>query len=283
MGASLPVRGVQASAVTEGSLYDRGMLITLSPAKSLDFTSPLPTKKSSVPESLDRSRELIELLAKKTPRDLQTMMGLSEKLAQLNWDRFQEWSEDVGSDNGRPAMLAFTGDVYQGMEVGQFTERDFTHAQKHIRILSGLHGVLKPLDLIQPYRLEMGSSLRNSAGRDLYAFWRPEVTARLNADLAHTSPKLLVNLASNEYFSAVSANDIDAPIVTPVFKDLKNGKYKVISFYAKKARGAMAAWLVRNRIKTVKGLQDFDGMGYEFSPELSTKSAPVFLRDPTAG
>lgn len=257
------------------------MLILLSPAKSLDFDSPLKTKKFSVPESLERSQELIDLLADKTPDEIKALMGISDSLAQLNWDRYQDWSPEAVSE-GRPAVLAFTGDVYQGMGIAEFSERDFTHAQKHIRILSGLHGVLRPLDRIQPYRLEMGSKLANSSGKDLYSFWREEVTKRLNDDLANTSPKLIVNLASNEYFEAVNARDIEAPIVSPVFKDLKNGQYKIISFYAKRARGAMAAWLVLNRVKSRKGIEGFDGMGYSFAVELSTKQNPVFLRDPEA-
>lgn len=256
------------------------MKILLSPAKSLDFESPLPTRKFSVPESPGRSMELIELLAGKSPSQISKLMGLSDKLSHLNWQRYQDWSAEVDANNGRPALLAFTGDVYQGMDISRFSERDFTHAQKKIRILSGLHGMLRPLDLIQPYRLEMGTKLPNSQGRDLYAFWRAEVTDRLNEELADSKPELLVNLASNEYFGAVNAVEISAPIVAPVFKDLKNDHYKIISFYAKKARGAMAAWLVLNRIDTVGGLKGFDGLGYVFSPELSSKQAPVFLRDP---
>ena len=224
------------------------MKILLSPAKSLDFESPLPTRKFSVPESPERSGELIELLAKKSPDQISKLMGLSDKLARLNWERYQDWSTEVDTNNGRPALLAFTGDVYQGMDVGRFSERDFTHAQKKIRILSGLHGMLRPLDLIQPYRLEMGTKLPNSEGRDLYAFWRAEVTNRLNEELANSKPKLLVNLASNEYFGAVNTAEIGAPIVTPVFKDLKGDKYKIISFYAKKARGQMARFIIENEL-----------------------------------
>jgi cytoplasmic iron level regulating protein YaaA (DUF328/UPF0246 family) len=257
------------------------MKILLSPAKSLDFESPLPTKKSSLPDWSGRSQELIGLLAKKSPIQIAKLMGLSDKLSQLNWDRYQDWSAHVDETNGRPAILAFTGDVYQGMDVSQFSERDFTYAQKRIRILSGLHGMLRPLDLIQPYRLEMGTKLPNSKGKDLYAFWRDAVTSRLNEELADSKPKLLVNLASNEYFGAVRVSLVAAPIVTPVFKDLKNDQYKIISFYAKKARGAMAAWLVLNRVDTFSGLEKFDGLGYEYSAALSTKQSPMFLRDPS--
>lgn len=255
------------------------MKILLSPAKSLDFKSPLPTRKFSLPESIDRSQELIDLLAKKSPGQVSKLMGLSDKLSQLNWERYQDWSAEVDRTNGRPALLAFTGDVYQGMDISRFSERDFTHAQKKVRILSGLHGMLRPLDLIQPYRLEMGTKLPNSQGKDLYSFWRAEVTRRLNAELSDSKPKLLVNLASNEYFGVVNASEIDAPILAPVFKDLKNGEYKIISFYAKRARGSMAAWLVLNRVDTFSGLEEFDGLGYSFSPELSTRQKPVFLRD----
>lgn len=256
------------------------MLIVVSPAKSLDYESPLPTKKYSEPQLLDRSAELVGVMAKKSPDELRSLMSISESLAELNFDRSQEWERPFTPDNARPALLAFAGDVYAGIDAGNaFDERDFTHAQKTLRILSGLYGVLRPLDLMQPYRLEMGTKLRTTSGSDLYSFWGDEITDRLNADLA-ASPgsKALVNLASKEYFDSVNTDRIEAPIITPSFLDAKNGDYKMIAFFAKRARGTMAAWIIRNRVKSVKGLERFEGMGYAFDPDRSTRNQPVFTR-----
>ena len=256
------------------------MLLVVSPAKSLDYESPLPTKKYSVPEHLDRSAELVGVMAEKSPDELRQLMSISDSLAELNFMRFQEWERPFTPGNARPALLAFAGDVYAGIDASNsFDERDFTHAQKTLRILSGLYGVLRPLDLMQPYRLEMGTKLPTAAGRDLYDFWGDEITDRLNEDLA-LSPgaNALVNLASNEYFGSVNPERIDGPIITPTFLDAKNGDYKLISFFAKRARGAMTAWIIRNRVKSVKGLERFDGMGYRFDPERSSRRNPVFLR-----
>ncbi len=256
------------------------MLLVVSPAKSLDYESPLPTKKYSVPEHLDRSAELVGVMAKKSPDELRQLMSISDSLAELNFMRFQEWEQPFTPGNARPALLAFAGDVYTGIDASNtFDERDFTHAQKTLRILSGLYGVLRPLDLMQPYRLEMGTKLRTAAGGDLYEFWGDEITDRLNDDLA-ASPgaNALVNLASNEYFGSVHPDQIDGPIVTPTFLDAKNDGYKVIAFFAKRARGAMTAWIIRNRVRSIKGLERFDGMGYRFDPERSSRLNPVFVR-----
>ena len=254
------------------------MLLVLSPAKTLDYESPLPTKKHSVPEMVDDSAELVGVLAKKSPDAIGKLMGLSSNLSELNFERFQDWSTDFSPVNARPAMLAFKGDVYMGMEVENYTERDFTHAQKTVRILSGLHGVLRPLDLIQPYRLEMGTDLKNPRGKNLYEFWGSQVTDRLNADLAERKSKALVNLASKEYFGVVKPKDLDVPVVSPVFLDEKNGNYKIISFFAKRARGSMASWIVQNRVKSAKALTGFDGIGYRYDPDRSTTEAPTFIR-----
>ncbi|MEM9135407.1 MAG: peroxide stress protein YaaA [Actinomycetota bacterium] len=256
------------------------MLIVVSPAKSLDYESPLPTKKYSEPELLDRSAQLVSVMAKKSPADLKNLMGISQGLAETNFDRYQDWERPFTPDNARPALLAFQGDVYQGMDAaGTFGERDYTHAQKVLRILSGLYGVLRPLDLMQPYRLEMGTKLANGHGRDLYAFWGDTITEHLD-DAIEASPgaRVLVNLASNEYFGSVRPDGLGAPVVTPVFLDEKNGQYKVISFFAKRARGAMTGWMIRERVTTRKGLSDFDGLGYRFDPERSTADQPVFTR-----
>ena len=254
------------------------MLILLSPAKTLDYETPLLTRKSSIPDRLEESAELIDVLVKKSPDDIASLMSLSPQLAELNAERFQNWEQQPSKENARPALLAFKGDVYVGMDVPSYSERDFTHAQKTVRILSGLHGMLRPLDLIQPYRLEMGTALANPRGKNLYEFWGPRVTDAVNADLAARNSKVLVNLASNEYFGVIQPERIEADIVSPAFLDEKNGQFKIISFFAKKARGAMASWLVQNRVKTVKGIRGFDGLGYRFDEERSTRERPVFLR-----
>ncbi len=254
------------------------MLLVLSPAKTLDYESPLPTRKHSLPEMVGDSAELIEVLAKKSPDAIGKLMGLSPNLSELNFERYKDWTPEFTPANARPAMLAFKGDVYMGMEVENYTERDFTHAQKTVRILSGLHGVLRPLDLIQPYRLEMGTDLKNPRGKNLYEFWGSQVTDRLNDDLAERNSKVLVNLASKEYFGVVKPKDLNVPIVSPVFLDEKNGKQKIISFFAKRARGSMASWIVHNRVKSAKALTGFDGMGYSYNASLSTPETPTFTR-----
>jgi cytoplasmic iron level regulating protein YaaA (DUF328/UPF0246 family) len=208
-------------------------------------------------------------------------MSISPKLGELNFERFQDWSPPFSPDNARPAVLAFNGDTYIGLDARtSFGERDYTQAQKVLRILSGLHGVLRPLDLIQPYRLEMGSKVHHDHGDDLYSFWGGDVTARLNADLA-VSPgaKALVNLASNEYFSVVQPERLDGRIISPKFLDAKgDGDYKVVSFFAKRARGAMAGWIVRERITSMRALTEFAELGYEYDPTLSSPDEPVFKR-----
>jgi cytoplasmic iron level regulating protein YaaA (DUF328/UPF0246 family) len=258
------------------------VLIVVSPAKSLDFESPLPTKKHTEPRMLDRAEELVEIMAKKTPAQIAKMMSISQGLAELNFERFQDWERPFTPDNARPALLAFNGDVYLGMDAANtFTERDYTHAQKVLRILSGLYGVLRPLDLMQPYRLEMGSSVKNPNGKDLYSFWGPDITGRINADLAESpGANVLVNLASNEYFGSVRPGELDGRLITPTFLDSKNnGAYKIVSFFAKRARGAMAGWIITERIKSARGLLAFDAMGYRYDPERSEADKPVFVRE----
>ena len=255
------------------------MLAIISPAKSLDFDGRAPTRKSSLPSLLNHSAELIRGLRELAPQDLSRLMGISTKLAELNCDRYAAWGEPFNRRNAKQAMFAFNGDVYVGLKSTEFSERDLTWAQKHLRILSGLHGILKPLDLIQPYRLEMGTRLPNGRGSDLYDFWGDQVTAALNEAIDAQRQPILVNLASNEYFNVVDAERIDARIITPTFKDLKNGRYKFISFFAKKARGLMAAYLIKNRVSTLKALKAFDWQGYRYSPAESSANDWVFLRD----
>ncbi len=256
------------------------MLAVLSPAKSLDYETPLATKKFSEPVLVDHAAELVDVMRTKTPADLSSMMSISDDLATLNHERFVDWELPLTRENARPALLAFAGDVYRGMDApASFSERDFTHAQKTIRVLSGLYGVLRPLDLMAPYRLEMGTKLKTDRGRTLYDFWGSEITDQLNADIdASPGTACLVNLASNEYFNSVQPAGIEAPIVSPVFLDEKNGDYKIISFFAKAARGAMAGWMVQERIKSIKGLNGFDRMGYRYDKERSNPSQPVFVR-----
>ena len=256
------------------------MLIVVSPAKSLDYESKLPTRKHSEPRLLDRSRELVGVMAQKSPRELSKMMRISESLGELNHERFQDWELPFTTDNARPAVLAFSGDVYLGMDAGTFSERDFTHAQKVLRILSGLYGVLRPLDLMQPYRLEMGSRVRTGRGDDLYTFWGNTITDQLNADLADSpGSRTLINLASNEYFGAVDTTRFDGRIVSPVFLDSKDGaEPKIVSFFAKRARGAMSGWIIRNRVKSPRALLDYAKDGYRYDPELSEPDRPVFVR-----
>jgi cytoplasmic iron level regulating protein YaaA (DUF328/UPF0246 family) len=257
------------------------MLIVVSPAKALDFETPLPTKKHSQPVLLDRSENLASIMAGKSPDDLSKMMSISAKLADLNHERFQDWTTPFTTTNARPAVLAFDGDTYTGLDApNSFSERDYTHAQKVLRILSGLHGVLRPLDLIQPYRLEMGSKVTHPNGLDLYSYWGNEVTDQLNNSLADSpGAKVLVNLASNEYFSVVQPNRFDGRIMSPRFLDAKEGgDYKIVSFFDKQARGSMAGWIVRERITTAKSLTEFNANGYRFDAGRSTPDEPTFIR-----
>ncbi|MFK7917484.1 MAG: peroxide stress protein YaaA [Ilumatobacter sp.] len=257
------------------------MLIVVSPAKALDFESPLPTAKHSQPVMLDRTQDLAAIMARKSPDDLSKMMSISNKLAELNHERFQDWTTPFTTDNARPAVLAFDGDTYTGLDApASFSERDFTHAQKVLRILSGLHGALRPLDLIQPYRLEMGSKVEHDDGKDLYSFWGNDVTDHLNTALtASPGAAVLVNLASNEYFSVVQPDRFEGRIVSPRFLDAKgDGDFKIVSFFAKQARGSMAGWMVRERITAFKDLTQFDANGYRYDADRSTPDTPTFVR-----
>jgi len=254
------------------------MLIVVSPAKALDFESPLPTSKHSQPVMLKRSEEFAGIMAGKSPAALSKMMSISNKLAELNHERFQDWTTPFTTENARPAVLAFDGDTYTGLDApASFSERDFTHAQKVLRILSGLHGVLRPLDLIQPYRLEMGSKVKHPNGGDLYSYWGDTVTDALNAALEESpGAKVLVNLASNEYFGVVQPNRFDGRIITPRFLDAKgDGEHKIVSFFAKQARGTMAGWIVRERITTVKALTDFSASGFLTTWRCSARRSPM--------
>lgn len=255
------------------------MLIVVSPAKTLDYQSPLATERYTQPTLTEHSEALIDVCRKLTPADISSLMKVSDKIAGLNAARFAEWSPEFTTDNARPAVLAFKGDVYTGLEAETFSEEDFDWAQNHLRMLSGLYGLLRPLDLMQPYRLEMGTKLANPRGTNLYQFWGDIITDELNQALAAQGDKVLVNLASNEYFKSVKPKQLDGQIITPVFKDQKNGQYKVISFFAKKARGMMARYIIDNRIDSVDALKQFDTAGYWFSEEESSDKELVFKRE----
>ncbi|MBB5322845.1 peroxide stress protein YaaA [Marinobacter oulmenensis] len=254
------------------------MLMIISPAKTLDYESPLATQNHTRPDFLDDACELIDQLKELEPHQVSNLMSISDKLGQLNAERFQNWHTPFTLDNARQAVLAFKGDVYTGLDAASFSEEDFEFAQKHLRILSGLYGLLKPLDLMQPYRLEMGTRFENHRGKDLYAFWGSRLTEALNGLLADDD-QVLVNLASNEYFKSVQKKQLDARLITPQFKDWKNGQYKMISFYAKKARGLMCRYAIQNRITDAEDLKGFDLEGYYFSSEHSDNNNWVFLRD----
>ncbi|MDA7920738.1 peroxide stress protein YaaA [Verrucomicrobiales bacterium] len=255
------------------------MLAVISPAKTLDYESTLPSLRPTQPRLLDQSEDLIKVLRKLSSSDLQSLMGISEKLGDLNAERNQSWSVPFTSDNARPALFAFKGDVYTGFSLDEYASSDLSYAQKHLRILSGLYGVLRPLDLMQPYRLEMGTALKTSAGKSLYEFWGDGVTKELNSAFKASGSNTLVNLASKEYFSSVTPSDLKGDVITPNFKDLKNGSYKIISFYAKKARGMMCDYLIRNQIDDPEGLKGFDREGYSFNPGLSQGNDWMFTRD----
>lgn len=254
------------------------MLIVLSPAKSLDYESAFITDVHTEPQFLARSAQLIKLLRQLAPAEIASLMHISDPLAALNAGRYAAWTRKFTTENARQAVLAFNGDVYGGLEAATLTAKQLDYLQSHVRILSGLYGALRPLDLMMPYRLEMGTRLANPAGKDLYAFWGDEVTLALNAALAGQKSKTLINLASEEYFKSVRPGVLQADVIAPVFQDWKGGKYKIISFYAKRARGLMARYAALNAIKTPEKLKQFDLDGYAYAPEISSDTSWVFRR-----
>ncbi|MGB5377588.1 peroxide stress protein YaaA [Muriicola sp.] len=253
------------------------MKIVISPAKSLDFESSVPTSQYSMPAFLKESERINKVLAKKSPRSLMKLMDISTQLAEVNWERNQQFKLPFSPENARPAIYAFNGDVYQGLDAYSLSEDKVLELQQSLRILSGLYGILKPLDLIQPYRLEMGTSLKIGRNKNLYEFWRTTLTNALNEELEEG--EMLVNLASNEYFTALDTKKITNPIITPIFKDWKNDKLKVLSFFAKKARGSMVRYLVDSGARTLDDIRGFTGDDYQFSKEHTLKEhQPVFVR-----
>jgi cytoplasmic iron level regulating protein YaaA (DUF328/UPF0246 family) len=255
------------------------MLIVISPAKKLDYSTSTTGARHSQPGLLDHSSELLTGLKKLSPQDVCGLMGLSDSLGALNYERFQAWSRPFDENNAKPAILAFKGDVYQGLDAESMTSKQLDWAQDHLRILSGLYGLLRPLDLMQPYRLEMGTKFANERGKDLYQFWGDIITGEINTALAATGSPVLLNLASNEYFKSVQQKNIDGRIITPVFMDKKGDKYKIVSFYAKKARGLMSAFIIKNKITAVEGIKKFDVDGYVYNDAMSEGDSWVFTRD----
>jgi cytoplasmic iron level regulating protein YaaA (DUF328/UPF0246 family) len=254
------------------------MLIVLSPAKTLDFESPIKVNKTTEPDFIPRSAELISTLRTMPPAQIGSLMSISDSLAQLNVARYASWSKKFTADNSRPAMLAFDGDVYEGLDARSLNARQLDWAQKHLRILSGLYGLLRPLDLMQPYRLEMGTRLATKRGKDLYAFWGDQITEALNESLTVAKAQALVNLASEEYFKSVKPAKLDRPVITPVFEEWKGGGYKIVSFFAKRARGLMARYAIEHKLSKPEQLKDFDSEGYAFDTKASNEARWIFRR-----
>lgn len=255
------------------------MLTVISPAKTLDFETPPGTRRATQPEFLERSARLVDDARKLSPDDIRALMGVSDNIAQLNHERFMNWNTPFKLANAKQSILAFKGDVYTGLDADTLDADGLQFAQQHLRILSGLYGLLRPLDLMQPYRLEMGLKFANNGGENLYQFWGDDLTRSLNKQLKKSGNPVLINLASNEYFKSVKKRELDADIITPVFKDLKNGKYKVISFFAKKARGQMARFIIDQSLNEPEGLKKFKAGGYRYSKAASTAREIVFTRD----
>jgi cytoplasmic iron level regulating protein YaaA (DUF328/UPF0246 family) len=254
------------------------MLIVLSPAKTLDYESPVPTDEHTRPDFIPDAAELIEVLRRLSPQQVGSLMDISDPLAALNVERYARWSTRFTKTNSRQAVFAFDGDVYDGLAARSMKPAQVQWVQEHVRILSGLYGVLRPLDRMQAYRLEMGTRLANDRGRDLYAYWGEEVTARLIQQIKRTQSEALVNLASEEYFKVVKPKLLPVPVITPVFEDWKGGRYKIISFFAKKARGLMARYAAEHKLKRVEKLKDFDSEGYAFDEKASNEFEWVYRR-----
>lgn len=254
------------------------MLTIISPAKKLDYSQPLEAQTFTQPLLLEHSEQLLKDLRLLSPEDICSLMGLSDKLGALNYERFQEWQTPFSTDNAKQAILAFKGDVYQGLDADNMSADELSWAQDNLRILSGLYGLLRPLDLMQPYRLEMGTKFANQRGANLYQFWGDIITDQLNKLFPTSAQSVLVNLASNEYFKSVQPKNINAEIITPVFMDQKGDKYKIISFFAKRARGLMSAFIIKNKITDAEQLKTFNVDGYSFNSAMSEGNKWVFCR-----
>ena len=255
------------------------MLMIISPAKKLDFKSAPVSKTYTIPEFLEDSEVFIKKLKTFSPAKVSKLMGISKTLGELNFERYQTWHLPFTPENAKQAVLAFNGDVYQGLVAKTLSEKQLEFAQEHLRILSGLYGVLRPLDLIQPYRLEMGAKLPVKRKKNLYQYWSGKITQNINKAVQVSGSDILVNLASNEYYKSIDTNKIEAKIITPKFKDLKNREYKIISLFAKKARGLMARFIIENRITNPEDIKAFESDGYYYNPRLSESTTPVFTRE----
>ena len=254
------------------------MLIVVSPAKTLDYETPAKTKIHTVPDFLKDYQKLIKQLRDFSPHDIAELMNVSSNIAELNFDRYKSWTANFNEKNAKQAVLAFKGDVYTGLDAESFSAKDFKFAQSHFRMLSGLYGLLRPLDLMKPYRLEMGTRLKNSRGKNLYEFWGSEITDALNKQLKKIKSEYLINLASNEYFKSVKPKELNGEIITPAFKDYKAGQYKMIGVYAKKARGTLSRYIIQNQLSNPEDIKDFSGDGYQFNQSLSQANNWVFTR-----
>jgi uncharacterized protein len=255
------------------------MIAIISPAKNLDEKTEFPELPLTLPHFLENSESIMKVLKTKSARSLGKMMGINPELAELNFERNQKWSSDMTSKESRPAIRMFRGDVYQGMKPWDWAIEDYTFAQEHLLILSGLHGLLRPLDMIKPYRLEMGTKLKIKSKKNLYAFWGDAITKKLNQDLERSGSKILINLASKEYFSSVNPSLINGQIIKISMKEYRNGEYKFMSFFGKKARGFMAGFIIKNKILEPEGLKEFEVEGYSFNPSISSDDHWVFSRE----
>jgi len=254
------------------------MISIISPAKTLDMETPVSSPIQSLPESLNKSQQLIKVLKKMKADELSRLMGISAKLGQLNFERFQEWTTPYNIEKSRPAVFAFRGEVFTGLDIDSFSKEELDYTQNHLRILSGLYGLLRPMDIILAYRLEMGTKISIGNKKNLYAFWGDEITNHLNEALTQQKDDILINLASNEYFKSLNLKKLNAQIFTPIFKDNKNGQYKVISFFAKKARGQMLRFILKNKISNPEDLKHFEENGYYYTDSLSNQGTITFTR-----
>ena len=257
------------------------MLTVISPAKTLDYETPPVTQKATQPQFLERASSLVDDARTLSSNEIQALMGVSRKIADINHERFRNWETPFSLENAKQSILAFKGDVYTGLDAETLSSEQLSFAQNHLRILSGLYGLLRPLDLMQPYRLEMGLKFANKQGKNLYEFWGKSITNAINKELENAGSPLLVNLASNQYFKSIQKEDVSAEIITPTFKDLKNERYKIISFYAKKARGQMARYIIENQLEVSSELKYFNIDNYKFNEFESSPNEIVFTRDHT--
>lgn len=256
------------------------MIHLLSPAKSLDFETELPSHEFSIPTHMKEASQLVKKMKSLSKKKVKDLMSISDALTELNKNRYDSWEgKQALSETSRQAVFAFTGDVYQGLEAKSLSQDALNYAQEHLRILSGMYGILKPMDVIEPYRLEMGTSLKVGRADNLYQFWKTKPTELLNEELLKHDEKVIVNLASNEYFKVIDKSKLKGQLISPEFKDEKNGKYKIISFFAKKARGLMSRYIIDNKISKAEDLQGFDYAGYRFNAEMSKIDQPVFTRE----